>query len=84
MSLLLLRADAGPLIGMGHVMRCLALAEPWLQAGNAVTLLTAAPSSAVRARAESLGVSLLELSGAPGAPSTIIIFNFNLKFFNMY
>ena len=54
---------------MGHVMRCLALAEPWLQAGNAVTLLTAAPSSAVRARAESLGVSLLELSGAPGAPA---------------
>ena len=40
-AVLLLRADAGPQIGMGHVMRCLALAEPWLQAGSTVTLLTA-------------------------------------------
>jgi len=69
MGALLLRADAGSQIGMGHVMRCLALAEPWLQAGSAVTLLTAAPSSALRARAESLGVSLSELTAAPGTPA---------------
>ena len=92
MSTLLLRADAGPQIGMGHVMRCLALAEPWLQAGSAVTLLTApragglqppsagsdnaterrfqtAGTDAVRARAESLGVSLRELSAPPGSPA---------------
>ena len=69
MSQLLLRADAGPQIGLGHVMRCLALAEPWLQAGSAVTLLTAAPSPAVRARAESLGIALRELSATPGSPA---------------
>lgn len=92
MPTLLLRADAGPQIGMGHVMRCLALAEPWLQAGSAVTLLTAPragglqpPSvgsdnpterrlqtggtDALRARAESLGVSLRELSTTPGSPA---------------
>jgi UDP-2,4-diacetamido-2,4,6-trideoxy-beta-L-altropyranose hydrolase len=92
MSTLLLRADAGPQIGMGHVMRCLALAEPWLQAGSAVTLLTApragglqppsagsdkpterrlqtAGTDALRSRAESLGVSLRELSAAPGSPA---------------
>ncbi|MEQ2009883.1 MAG: hypothetical protein ABMA26_24115, partial [Limisphaerales bacterium] len=69
MSQLLLRADSGPQIGMGHVMRCLALAEPWLQAGSTVTLLTAAPSPAVRARAESLGVSLCELPAPPGSPA---------------
>lgn len=69
MSPLLLRADAGPQIGMGHVMRCLALAEPWLQAGSDVTLLTTAPSSALRAHAESLGISLRELSAIPGSPA---------------
>jgi len=92
MSTLLLRADAGPQIGMGHVMRCLALAEPWLQAGSAVTLLTApragdlqspsagsdnpterrlqtAGTDALRARAESLGVSLRELSTPSGSPA---------------
>ena len=71
MSSLLLRADAGSQIGMGHVMRCLALAEPWLQAGSAVMLLTAAPSPAVRTRAESLGVALRELSAAPGSPADV-------------
>jgi UDP-2,4-diacetamido-2,4,6-trideoxy-beta-L-altropyranose hydrolase len=54
---------------MGHVMRCLALAEPWLQSGSAVTLLTAAPSPAVRARADSLGVSLRELAAPSGSPT---------------
>ena len=68
MSTLLLRADAGPQIGMGHVMRCLALAEPWLQAGSAVTLQTAG-TDALRARAESLGVSLRELSAPTGTPA---------------
>ena len=92
MRQLLLRADAGPQIGMGHVMRCLALAEPWLQAGSTVTLLTApragdlqsppagsdnpterrleaAGTDALRSRAESLGVSLRELSAPPGTPA---------------
>ncbi len=48
-------------------MRCLALAEPWLQAGSAVTLLTFQPLPALRARAESLGVSLRELSAPLGS-----------------
>ncbi len=69
MSTLLLRADASPQIGMGHVMRCLALAEPWLQAGSAVTLLTAAPSPALCARAGSIGVTIRELSAAPRSPA---------------
>lgn len=71
MSQLLLRADASAQIGMGHVMRCLALAEPWLQTGNDMTLLTATPPPAVCARTDSLGISLRELSAVPGSPADV-------------
>lgn len=36
---LALRADAGPEIGIGHVMRCTALAEAWQEAGGKAFLI---------------------------------------------
>ena len=53
---LLLRADAGPGIGSGHVARMLALAEAWIDAGGRATLLTVAPSKPLAVRAGALGV----------------------------
>lgn len=56
--LLLLRADAGPGIGSGHVSRLLALAEAWIDAGGRARLLTAGVSKTMSVRAGALGVEV--------------------------
>ena len=58
---LLLRADADPAQGAGHVMRCLALAESWHRHGGQVTLLSSRLNPALRQRTETLGISLAEI-----------------------
>jgi spore coat polysaccharide biosynthesis predicted glycosyltransferase SpsG len=45
---LLLRTDADPCQGAGHVMRCLALAESWQYQGGQVTLLSSRLNFALR------------------------------------
>ena len=64
---LLIRADASPLIGTGHVMRCLALAEPWLKAGAAVTFVSAELPMELAKRVQGSGVKLHSLSAKPGS-----------------
>jgi UDP-2,4-diacetamido-2,4,6-trideoxy-beta-L-altropyranose hydrolase len=58
---LLLRADADPAQGAGHVMRCLALAESWHHQGGQVTLLSSVLDSALRQLTEALGIGLAEI-----------------------
>ncbi|MFH1148454.1 MAG: UDP-2,4-diacetamido-2,4,6-trideoxy-beta-L-altropyranose hydrolase [Pseudomonadota bacterium] len=64
---LVIRADAGPEIGTGHVMRCLALAQVWQDDGGDVTFLTATDVPALEERLQSEGTSVLRLTASPGS-----------------
>jgi len=59
---LTIRADAGVEMGTGHLMRCLALAQAWGDAGGHVVLVTACRNEALlqRFRAEGAAIQLLE------------------------
>jgi UDP-2,4-diacetamido-2,4,6-trideoxy-beta-L-altropyranose hydrolase len=64
---LLIRADASPQIGTGHVMRCLALAQAWLMKGGQVAFLMSPDAPNLEARLHSEGIqtrTLLAISGS--------------------
>ena len=63
---LLIRADASVAIGTGHVMRCLALAQAWQDAGGEVAFVMAEPMPAIRERLVSEKMQIVPLEVAPG------------------
>lgn len=68
MTRLLLRADASLTQGTGHVLRCLALAEAWIDHGGQAVLLSHALHPRLARRLHAAGVGLLSLAAVPGSP----------------
>jgi UDP-2,4-diacetamido-2,4,6-trideoxy-beta-L-altropyranose hydrolase len=65
---IIIRADAGPEIGTGHVMRSLALAEALVARGAAVWLAASRPVGALAERVgEVTGSAPLTVAGTPGS-----------------
>jgi UDP-2,4-diacetamido-2,4,6-trideoxy-beta-L-altropyranose hydrolase len=62
---LLIRADASSAIGVGHVMRCLALAQAWQDAGGRVMLLSATLPESLRERLQPDHLVPITLDAAP-------------------
>ncbi len=63
----MIRADASVAIGTGHVMRCLALAQAWKDAGGGVTFVMAESTPAIEERLCSEGAGLVRIEAVPGS-----------------
>lgn len=65
---LILRADASADVGAGHVMRCLALAQAWQEAGgSAIFVVTALGTPSLEERLRSEGMEIVRLVAEPGS-----------------
>lgn len=64
---LLIRADATPAIGVGHVMRCLALAQAWIDRGGKAAMVCSALPDAIAQRLDQENVSLLRIQAQAGS-----------------
>jgi UDP-2,4-diacetamido-2,4,6-trideoxy-beta-L-altropyranose hydrolase len=58
---LLIRADASPRIGTGHIMRCLALAQAWQNAGGQSTFVLGPDGTCLKPRLETEGLKVSDL-----------------------
>jgi UDP-2,4-diacetamido-2,4,6-trideoxy-beta-L-altropyranose hydrolase len=61
-ALLCIRADADPIIGTGHIMRCLALAQAWQEQGGRAAFISYCDSQALRERISKEGFQFISVN----------------------
>jgi UDP-2,4-diacetamido-2,4,6-trideoxy-beta-L-altropyranose hydrolase len=64
---LVVRADAGPQIGMGHAMRCLAIAQAWQRSGASCVWATAEPFPGLEARLRDESIDIVHIDARRGS-----------------
>jgi UDP-2,4-diacetamido-2,4,6-trideoxy-beta-L-altropyranose hydrolase len=67
MKIIVIRADATPQMGTGHIMRCFALAQAWQDRGGEVFFVMVHQSSALEARLILEGIKVIHLSSELGS-----------------
>lgn len=67
MKYLVIRADSGAETGIGHVMRCLALAQAWQDRGGTVAFITATDVSGLTKRVRAEGVEWIKIPSRSGS-----------------
>ena len=65
--MVLFRADASVQLGIGHVMRCLAIAQAWQDSGGQAAFVCHGHMPALRARLHSEGMEVFQLVSEPGS-----------------
>lgn len=68
---LLVRADAYPLIGVGHVMRCLALGQYWQDMGGSASLIACRLADGIRDRLEAEGIETIVTDAEIGSAADL-------------
>lgn len=75
----LVRADSGPAAGFGHLARCLALMQTWIDRGGAATLVAADPPFEWAERFRREGCEILQPTGPMPATDWIVVDGYGLR-----
>ncbi|MGH2405415.1 MAG: UDP-2,4-diacetamido-2,4,6-trideoxy-beta-L-altropyranose hydrolase [bacterium] len=67
-QVMLMRVDAGETLGLGHAMRCLALAQAWRDRGGVAVFVMAETTPEIESRIRSEGCGLTRLPVVPAGP----------------